>query len=211
MIRISFIYVATSFVPAFIGVRRLRQLNAGQRALCGWVVLSALLNAIQSYLSNRGQSTAWMTIVAYPIFAVVALETLGRLSDTAWYLAACRVFALIYVVAWAVVYRFLEDNRWFSGYAGPLLWLTLTLAAAALIMVRFTRDSHTSFAEPAVLSAVATLVSYTPVVALEPASKALYAAHPDLVIVLWESRAVLMIIGVVLYTRALQWPFRRPS
>lgn len=204
-LRIGELYIAVAFVPAFFGLRRVRSLNTGQRALCAWVVLSALLNAAQAYLSVRGQSTVLFTLLNFPLFAAFAFEALGRLADSTPFHQACRIAAVLYVIVWGASELLLEDHHWFSTYTGPVLWLALTIVASALIVHRFRRASAASFSDPAVLAGLATLLSYSPVVALEPISKTLYATNPSLVLILWESRAVLLIVGVALYTRALQW------
>ena len=73
------------------------------------------------------------------------------------------------------------------------------------MVARFRTGLDRPLRDPAVLTGIATVLSFAPLSALEPVSGLLYPAHKDLVVRLWEAHSVLLIASYLIYTRAVQW------
>jgi hypothetical protein len=188
-----------------VGARNWRRLSTGQRFLVSWFILGLGVD-LASIVMGRLHVT---TVVLYLFFALpsawLGLGAMGHLAKSQRLLQAFRATAIGYTFAWIYCTLRLEDGRDFSHYAGPLLWLLLTVAAVALLVARFRTGPARPFRDPVVLTGVATVLSFAPLSVLEPVSGLLYASHKDLVIFLWEAHSVLLIASYLIYTRAVQW------
>lgn len=194
-----------SALPVAVGSIRIAARAAAFQYLWFWMVFGFALNFAMMGLADSGLRTATITQLTYPVFAGLGLLTVSRLSDARFVRRWCLVGGIGYFIFWG--WRFLnrEASADFSLYTGPVLWMLLTLAAAATIGSRMSRSPSHLFRDPVLIAGLAILVSYAPGAALEPVSAALYDSHRELTLALWIGRTWLVIFGYLLFSLAFLW------
>ena len=197
--------VIYSVLPVVLGGIRFRVLSPAFRMLWGWLLFGLMVSTSMWVSGARGQKTGMIMQLTFPVFATLGLRAIGMLSDSATVRRWCSITTVGYLVFWG--WRFLqhEAKHDYSLFTGPVLWVILTVASAALIRVRLAASPPNAFRDPVLVSAIAVLVSYAPLAALEPVSAALNGKHPDLIMVLWFGKSVLMIGATTLFSLVYLW------
>lgn len=197
--------VVISALPVLIGLGGFRTRPPGFRILWGWLALGLAVNTAMWVASSQAVKTNMLTQLTFPLYATLGLASIGMLSGSALFRRWCSITAIGYLLFWG--YRFLHDEAAndFSLYTGPVLWMILTVAAAALIRVRLLESPPSFLRDPVSVSALAVLVSFAPAAAIEPVSAAIYMTHPDLTLALWLVRTLLLGAGYLLFTMVFYW------
>jgi hypothetical protein len=202
---ISWFATFASILPVVVGAIRYNRRPTAFRVLWGWLLFGMSLNFGMAVLAMLRIKTAMLMQLSFPFFAALGLYVVGSLSGSAAIRRWCTVTTVSYVTFWG--WRFFHDeaSKDFSPYTGPVLWMILTVASAALLRVRLSESPPQLLRDPVLTTALAILVSYAPAAALEPASLALYSSHRELIVVLWCVRGLLLVAGYVLFTMVLHW------
>lgn len=197
--------VIYSILPVILGGIRFRVLSPAFRMLWGWLLFGFMVSISMWVSGSHGQKTAMITQLTFPVFATLGLRTIGMLSESPAVRRWCNIATVGYLLFWG--WRFLHDEAKhdYSLFTGPVLWVILTVASATLIRVRLSASPPNVFRDPGLVTAIAVLVSYAPLAALEPVSAALDGKHPDLVLMLWFGKAVLMMVATTLFTLVYLW------
>jgi hypothetical protein len=202
---ISTIATIASILPVVVGSIGYKGRPAAFRVLWGWLVFGMALNLGMAVLARLHVKTAMLVQLTFPFFAAFGLYAIGRLSASASIRRWCTMATVGYVTFWG--WRFFHDeaSKDFSPYTGPVLWMILTIASAALIRARLSASPPNLLRDPVLTAAFAVLISYAPAAALEPASLALYAEHRELILMLWCARGLLLVVGYALFTMVFYW------
>ncbi len=197
--------VVLSVLPVVLGGIRFRALSPAFRMLWGWL-LFGLMVSIGMWVSGAlGQKTAMITQLSFPVFATLGLRTIGMLSDSSAVRRWCTLTTVGYLLFWGWRFLHQEAKNDYSLFTGPVLWVILTVASATLIRVRLAASSPNLFRDPVLISAIAVLVSYAPLAALEPVSAALGEKHLQLTMALWVGKTVLVLFATILFTMVFYW------
>jgi hypothetical protein len=202
---VSAIATFASILPVVAGSIGYKRRLAAFRVLWGWLAFGMALNLGMAVLARLHIKTAMLVQLTFPIFATLGLYAISRLTGSASIRRWCAVATVGYVTFWG--WRFFHDeaSKDFSPYTGPVLWMVLTIACAALMRVRLSESPPNPLRDPVMVTAFAILVSYAPAAALEPASLVLYAKHRELMLSLWCARGLLLVAGYVLFTMVFYW------
>lgn len=202
---ISTLATSASILPVVVGSIGYKRRPAAFRVLWGWLVFGMALNLGMAVLARLHIKTAMLAQLTFPFFAALGLYAISRLSASASIRRWCTVATVGYVTFWG--WRFFHDeaSKDFSPYTGPVLWIVLTIASAALIRVRLSESPPNLLRDPVLTTGLAILVSYAPAAALEPASLVLYAKHRELILMLWCARGLLLVAGYVLFIMVFYW------
>ncbi len=202
---ISLVATCSSILPVVVGLIGYKTRPVAFRVLWGWLVFGMVLNLGMAVLGRLHIKTVMLVQLTLPVYAALGLYAIGMLSASASIRRWCTVATVGYVLFWGGRFLLDEASRDFSPYTGPVLWMILTVASAALIRVRLSDAPPNLLRDPVLTTAFAILVSYAPAAALEPVSLALYGNHRDLIFHLYSGRGLLLIAGYVLFTMVFYW------
>lgn len=203
MIYVATIAVWASAGPALAAATRWGRLDAAQRAVAIWVSALFVQNAAMELLFPPGRETWLATWLAYPITLWLGLNALLAFRAMERHRWIALPLALVFVTFWSLG-PFLGDQvAGYSHYVAPIHALILT-CAAMLLLLRLHEQPDFSWLDAGTLVALATLVCYGPFLAIWPASALLSEIRPSMVLLIWETRALLLIIGALLFTRSLR-------
>lgn len=202
---VSLTAVGISVLPVVLGLIGFKTRSAAFRMLWGWLAFGLTVNAALGVSGSQGKKTAMITQLTFPIFAALGLQAIGMLSRSGSVRRWCTLATVGYVLFWG--WRFLHDEAAsdFSLYTGPVLWIILTMSAAALIRARLADAPPEPLRDPVLITALAILLLYAPSAALEPVSAALYASHKELTLALWVVRSSLHLVAYILLTLVFYW------
>ena len=202
---IASVATCASILPVVVGLIEFKRRPAAFRVLWGWLAFGLMINLSMAALVWQHIKTVMLVQLTLPFFAAFGLYAIGRLSASASIRRWCTVASVGYVIFWGVRFLLDEASKDFSPFTGPVLWMILTIASAALIRVRLSESPPDLLRDPVLTTAFAILVCYAPAAALEHASLALYRTHPDLILILWCVRSVLLVAGYFLFTMVFSW------
>ncbi len=136
MHNVSLAAVGVSILALLLGLIGYKTRPAGLRVLWGWLVFGLAVNIVMWAMGRQGVKTAMVVQLTFPFFAALGLWAIGTLSGSASVRRWCSGATVGYVLFWG--WRFLHDEAAsdFSLYTGPVLWIILTVSAAALIRAR---------------------------------------------------------------------------
>ena len=197
--------VICSALPVILGGIRFRALSPAFRMLWSWLLFGLMVSISMWVSGARGQKTAMITQLSFPVFATLGLRTIGMLSDSSSVRRWCTLTTVGYLLFWGWRFLHQEAKHDYSLFTGPVLWVILTVASATLIRVRLAASPPNLFRDPVLISAIAVLISYAPLAALEPVSAALGKEHLQLTMALWVGKTVLVIFATILFTLVYTW------
>jgi len=189
--------VACWLAPA-IGARRWRAMDPAERAVWWWLLLGAVLNTLLYATTLRGIRNAPLAWATFPLYGFVGLRGLLTLEPRPRVRTVSWAGFALYCVLWLVTGVPRND---FSSYAGPLLWVLLC-SLATVILVRRMGETRTPLHDVGTLIAIGLLITYLPIIALEPLGTMIYAESPQLFTRLWHGRIVLAIAGSLIFAWA---------
>lgn len=201
----AFCGLIVSALPLLIGIVGFGGRSPGYRLLWGWLGVGFATNLILMQMGSHGQRTALVLQVAYPVLAVMGMLAVAELTTSRLLRRSCQAAAMGYLLFWGWRFLNFEAAGDFSVYSGPVLWMMLSAAATAATWVRLTESPVAPLRDPAVITAMAILVSFAPGAALEAVSAALFSSHRELTLALWIGKTWLMILGSLLFTLAFLW------
>lgn len=194
-----------SVLPVLMGLIGPRARAPGIRALWMWMIFGLMVNMIMWRMSSQNTKTGMLTQLTFPVFAALGLHAIGMLTTSRTLRRWCNMTTVGYILFWG--WRFLHDEaaKDFSPFTGPVLWIILTLASAALVRARLAESPDQLLRDPVLITGLAVLLMYAPGAALEPASLALFKAYPGLTNILWMVRAALQVVAYFLLTMVFFW------
>lgn len=189
---------------------RFRTLATGERLFVGWLMLSLSLGVSMMVLGSGGARNSTLAHLSLPVFCTLGLWTFGELATLHRYRVVVRTAAVCYLFVWAVLSSTNGVQAEYSFYAHPLMNLTLTFAAAGLIVIRLKQVRSRPLHDAVVLFGLGALITYAPAAAIDPVASIMTQSDPQLAIELYLSRAGFLLIGAIPYTLGFLWAPPRP-
>ena len=201
-----------SVIPVIAGRRGWHRRQLAERLLWRWLALgSAIAVAMAVQRANGGYNVS-IAQMTFPLFGWLGLDAMGALSGSEPIRRSFRGLALCYLVWWAF---WVVDPAWMrSGFAvqnGTMLWVMLSLGGIVLLSVRLRDADCQPWRDAIALTAIGVLVSHFPGAALEIGWARIYTDSPEIARMLSLPRAVLAMVGYLLFTVAFLLPAERAT
>lgn len=195
--------VYTSALPAVTGAVRWRHLDSAQRAVAIWVAFLFAQNVLLRLLAWQGTPTRVATWYAYPISVWLGLTALLAFPAMSHHRAIRSPLALTFLAVWLLGPVIGDHQAGYSHFVAPIHAFMLAAVAALVLVISGGRPEF-RWSSASSSAAIATVLCYGPFVAVWPASALLSASRPEWILPIWETRAMLLIVGAFFFTRSLR-------
>lgn len=199
-----------SAAPVLCGAINFKRRELALRLLWCWLALGLCLNLIMAFGGRRGSENGLAAQVGYLTLGIAGLVCLAHFAPSKAVRRLIFAGAMLYVPVWAWRYSAGELFEPFSQVSGPVLWILFTIAASAVIGSRLSIQVVNPRRDPGVVTGLGFIVSYAPSAALEPVSRELFAANPELTRWLYTARGVFLLAGLILFTLVFLWTPHSP-
>lgn len=170
-----------------------------------WILVMLFVELGMEWVKYSAGRTTQFHHATYPVILVVGVYAFSTETKHAgvrrFHWAMIGGFLLLW--AWSLWRHEYQSD--FNAFIGPTYATVLTLSGAVMIGDRLREVATPPLCDPILVLGLGTLAMFAPAAAVEPVSLAIYPEHVALTRVLWIGRALLHIVGTVLFALVMLW------
>lgn len=193
-------------LPIVTAAIRRRPLAPAHKWVIGWCGLLVLGELVALTLALQNRNNHWLDYLITPIAAALVLWAFSFWQTTPVATLSFRILVPLLGITWVGMVLLVEDTTTFSLLAEPFAGLLVTGGAVYTLISGAFRETGNLLKQDWLWIGLGVVLVWGSAVALPPTAHWLLSRHPELVVRVYQVRALIQIVAFLAIARGILCP-----